>query len=187
MQDLAVSVRKPSQCWHEMRSKGFHRICLLSILVAFFWCVSTEEEEYTCPYNIHVNKGQIIKARESVSNGATFLKHSYVSDAKECYKLCCERKNCDLAQMQYKNSTVGFFPQIDKICFMFHCGKPSKCRFGEHDHYATIVYDRPDEELEHLDSNHYEGPSVKVGKAKWNSAKESQYKASVTEGKNCIN
>ena len=169
-----------------MRSKGLHRICLLSILVAFFWCVSTEE--YTCPFNIHVNKGQIIKARQSVSNGATFLKHTYVDDAKECYKLCCERKNCDLAQMQYKNSTVGFYPQIVKICFMFRCGKPSKCEFGELDHYATIAYDRPDEELTHLDSNNYESPSVKVGNGKWNLAnKETQYKPSVTEGKNRIN
>jgi len=70
---------------------------------------------------------------------------------------------------------------------MFHCGKPNKCHFGEHDHYATIAYDRPDEELTHLDTNQYETPSVKVGEAKWNSAKESEYKPSVTEGENRVN
>ena len=154
--------------------------------MAFLCCVSSSAEEYRCPYNIHVNKGKIIKARESVSNGASFLKHSSVYDAKECYKLCCERKNCDLAQMQYRNSTVGLYPQIEKICYMFHCGKPSKCRFGEHDHYATISYERPDEELSHLDSNQYEIPSEKVAKPKW-SVQKSEYKPSVPGGKSVIN
>ena len=154
--------------------------------MAFLWCVSTADQQFTCPYNIHVNKGQIIKARESVSYGASFLKHTAVQDAKECYKLCCERKNCDLAQMQYKNSTVSFFPQIEKICYMFHCGNPSKCSFGQHDHYATIVYDRPDEELSHLDSNQFEIPSVKVAKPKW-SVQESKYKPSILRGKSVVN
>ncbi|XP_078345468.1 uncharacterized protein LOC144630988 [Oculina patagonica] len=161
-----------------MHSKGFHRMFLQSILVAFLCCVSTADD-YRCPYNIHVNKGQIIKARESVSNGASFLKHSPVYDAKECYKLCCERKTCDLAQMQYKNSTDGFFARVEKICYMFHCGKPSKCRFGEHDHYATISYERPDEELSHLDSNQY--APVKVAKPKWG-VQESEYKPSIPVG-----
>lgn len=154
--------------------------------MAFLYCVVSTADEYRCPYDIHVKKGQIIKARESVNNGGSFLKHSTVLDARECYKLCCERKNCDLAQMQYKNSTVGVFAQVDKICYMFHCGNPNKCRFGEHDHYATIYYDRPDEELSHLDSGQNEIPSEKeVGKPKWNVKPEYNNKPSVPKGK-CV-
>ena len=166
-----------------MHLKGFHRVVLPSILVAFLYCVSAVGE-YECPYNIHVKKGQIIKARESVGNGATFLKHSAVYDARECYKLCCERKHCDLAQMQYKNSSADAFSvQIEKICYMFHCGIPSKCSFGEHEHYATISYERPDEKLSNLEGGHFEIPSKRVNnKPKWN--EKTQYSPSASEGKN---
>ena len=167
---------------HKMHSKGFHRVFLPSILVAFLYCVSAVDEAYQCPYDIHVQKGQIIKAKESVNNGAKFLKHSSVFDARECYKLCCERKYCDLAQMQYKNSSNGFFVQVEKICYMFHCGVPSKCFFGEHDHYATISYERPDEELSNLDVDQYKIPSIKVNKPPW----QSQHRPSVSEAKGKI-
>lgn len=166
-----------------MHFKGFRGILLHCILVAFLCCVCSSDQDYRCPYNIHVNKGQIIKAKESVDNGASFLKHYDVYDARECYKLCCERKNCDLAQMQYKNSTVGFFPQLKKLCYMFHCGKPSKCRFGEHDHYATISYERPDEELSYLEGNQYQTTSVKVGKPKWGA--KTELKPPNPEGRSC--
>ena len=168
-----------------MRSKGFHRVFQLSILVVLSCCVFGVDdlEEYQCPYNIHVKKGQIIKAIESKNNGARFLKHAVVSNARECYRLCCEREYCDLAQMQYKNSTSsdGFFIEVEKICYMFHCGIPSKCRFGEHDHYATISYERSDEKLSNLDGNKYEIPPKKVNKPKWN--EKSQYRPSEPEGK----
>lgn len=150
-------------------------------------CVSAVDdlEEYRCPYNIHVKKGEIIKARESRDNGAKFLTHATVSNAKQCYRLCCEREHCDLAQMQYKNSTSSdeFYskPQVEKICYMFYCGIPSKCRFGEHDHYATISYERPDEKLLNLDRNQYEIPPKKVNKPEWN--EKSQYRPSEPEGK----
>jgi len=167
-----------------MHLKGFHGVFLPGILVAFLYCVSAVDEGYQCPYNIHVKKGQIIKARESVDNGATFLKHSAVYDARECYKLCCERKNCDLAQMQYRNSSsydsFGFV-QVEKICYMFHCGIPTKCRFGQHDHYATITYERSDEKLSTLDGDQYNGTPKKVNKPEWNA--NSHYRTSESEGK----
>lgn len=164
-----------------MHLKGFRTMFLRGIVLAFLFAVCfSQDDDYRCPYNIHVNKGQIIEAKASVNNGASFLKHYEVRDARECYKLCCERRNCDLAQMQYKNYTDGFFSELKKICYMFHCGKPSKCLFGQHDHYATISYDRPNEELSYLDGNQY-GPSVKTGKAKFGIAKE--IKPSIHEGK----
>lgn len=163
-----------------MHLKGFRSIFLHGIILAFLFEVCSCDDDFRCPYNIHVNKGQIIEAKASVDNGASFLKHYEVRDARECYKLCCERRNCDLAQMQYKNYTDGFFSELQKVCFMFHCGKPSKCLFGQHDHYATISYDRPSEELSYIDGNQFGPSSVKTGEAKLGTAKE--IKPSVREG-----
>lgn len=183
-----VSLRKPSPCFLTMGLKGFHRVILPGILLAFLGCVSAvgDLNEYQCPYNIHVQKRQIIKARESQNNGARFLKHATVLDARECYKLCCERESCDLAQMQYKNSSssgeYSYFDIIEKICYMFHCGTPSKCRFGEHDHYATISYERPDRKLSNLDGNQFEIPSKKVNPPALKV--KSQYRPSEPDGKN---
>ena len=167
-----------------MHSTGFHGVFLSSILVAFLlYCGSAVDEAYQCPYNIHVQKGQIIKAKQSVDNGARFLKHTSVYDARECHQLCCERKYCDLAQMQYKNSSNEFYiMQVEKICYMFHCGVPSRCFFEEHDHYATISYERPDEELSGLDSdddNEYKKPSVKVNKPSWKSQQPTPQKGNL--------
>ena len=166
-----------------MHLKGFRSIFLHGIILAFLFEVCSCDDDFRCPFNIHVNKGQIIEAKASVDNGASFLKHYEVRDARECYKLCCERKNCDLAQMQYKNYTDGFFSELQKVCFMFHCGKPSKCLFGQHDHYATISYDRPSEELSYIDGNQFGPSSVKTGEAKLGTAKE--IKPSVREGRIC--
>lgn len=146
---------------------------LPSIFLAFLYCVSAVDDltEYRCPFTIHVKKGQIIRAKESLQNGAKFLKHTVVADARECYKLCCERESCDLALMQYANSSnpKSYLP-VEKVCYMFHCGKPTKCRFGEHKHYATISYVRPNEQLFSLDDN----PSQ--------NAKSTTYRPSDTEG-----
>ena len=177
-------MRKPARYSSKMHSTGFHGVFLSSILVAFLlYCVSAVDEAYQCPYNIHVQKGQIIKAKRSVDNGARFLKHTSVYDARECHQLCCERKYCDLAQMQYKNSSNEFYiMQVEKICYMFHCGVPSRCFFEEHDHYATISYERPDEELSGLDSdddNEYKKPSVKVNKPSWKSQQPTPQKGNL--------
>lgn len=139
-----------------MHSNDFNRILFASILLAFLYCLSSVHglNEYRCSFKIHVKKGQIIKPRESIQNGAKFLKHTDVVNARECYKLCCEHESCDLALMQYTNSSNSqSYAPVEKFCYLFHCGIPSKCRFEEHNHYATISYDRPDEKLSSLDSD----------------------------------
>lgn len=162
-----------------MHSNDLHRILFAGVLLAFLYCVSSVHglEEYRCSFTIHVKKGQIIKAKESIQNGAKFLKHTGVVDARECYKLCCERENCDLALMQYTNSSNSqSYAPVGKFCYMFHCGIPSKCHFGEHKHYATISYDRPDEKLSSLDGDPFPLHNAK-----------SEYRPSEPEGKKKVN
>ena len=72
--------------------------------------------------------------------------------------------------------------QVEKICYMFHCGVPSRCFFEEHEHYATISYERPDEELFGLDSdndNEYKKPSVNVNKPSWKTQQQPTQKGNL--------
>ena len=163
-----------------MSSKSFRCVLVAAVLMIFSSCSSgATGDDYRCSYNIHVNKGQIIKAKESLGNGATFLEHSAVPNARECYMLCCELDKCDLAQMQYKNASDGL--GIEKVCYMFHCGNPSKCNFGEHDHYATLSYDKPEPKLKDIAEESLQ-PAKKVEKPNLK-GKGEKTKPSVAQGR----
>lgn len=92
-----------------------------------------------CP-PIHVKKNRILRTKESLSNGAKYIRRQYVHSAKECYKLCCESRGCNLGMLSYKNSSIAL-GEIVRTCYLFDCGSPSKCAFSSYNHYATIEFE----------------------------------------------
>lgn len=142
----------------KMEGKGMGFLSL-AILLASLFQNSCSTKPVICP-KIHVSKNQIIQTRESLTAGARYLSYNKLEDARQCYKLCCETELCDLAQLQYKNVSGG---GVERTCYLFHCGHPSKCSFKPHEHYATIEFAQRQE------------PQVAKGEAKSKNSQRSKY------------
>ena len=111
----------------------FTAILLLPILI---------DGRSDCP-NPTVKKRTIIRSKESMKNGALLLSKEIVGSAHDCYNLCCTFDTCTTAVMHYK-PTVNELgeDQVEKLCYLFACGNPSVCEFGEHLRYAVIELPR---------------------------------------------
>jgi len=100
-----------------------------------------------------VEKNTLIKVEESKKAGAVKIGSDIVSDATECYNLCCERydsKGCNVAQMHYKDdiNEVGD-DIIVKYCYLFACQSPSVCIFDMNmPRYHVIALNSPENKVE---------------------------------------
>lgn len=119
-----------------MNMKGIELLSL-GILLASLCQSSVSTQQNKCP-NIHVGKNEIIQVKASLRAGAVYLSSKKTTDARDCYQLCCDNKRCDLAQLQYKNNTSS--GAVERTCYLFECGHPTKCSFGYHEHHATIHF-----------------------------------------------
>lgn len=113
-------------------SKLFFGVLFLTSLVQY----SCQTAEDGCP-RIEVKKNRILRTKMSIKKGAKYLAKEVVGVAKECYNRCCARRDCNLGLLQYKNATDG---GIERTCYLFDCGNPSKCSFAPYPHYAAIVF-----------------------------------------------
>ena len=102
-----------------------------------------QTKEDGCP-KITVKKNSILRTVDSIKAGAKYLSKQVVDGARKCYKLCCGRVNCNLALLQYKNGSDG---GIERTCYQFDCGNPSKCIFAAFPHYASIIFEPRHQEL----------------------------------------
>ncbi|XP_057305080.1 uncharacterized protein LOC130642030 [Hydractinia symbiolongicarpus] len=86
-----------------------------------------------------VMKQTIIRSKESIKNGAILIGKEIVETARSCYDLCCSYETCNVALMHYKQvkNEIGDF-ETHKYCYLFACGSPSVCSFGNHNRYAVI-------------------------------------------------
>lgn len=84
-----------------------------------------------------VSERTIIKATESVGNGAEFL-GAYSGELRkgeagreDCQAACCRTSGCNIAVLQETS---------DRDCFLFDCGSVEdfRCKFSVHDNYVAM-------------------------------------------------
>jgi len=108
---------------------------LLLVFFAIFGFCQTEDG---CPQP-GVRKRTIIRSAESIENGAKLLEKYAVDSARQCYKKCCDMKNCNVAVMHYKQKITEIGEELmEKFCFLFDCKSPSVCTYDQHTRYAII-------------------------------------------------
>lgn len=107
-------------------------------LSLYFGYCFTQQEDQKCPQP-KVRKRTIIQSTLSKQNGADFLQKETVASARECYQLCCNTENCNVAVMHYSDeyNQVGEVI-MKKYCFLFDCKSPSVCSYKDHSRYAII-------------------------------------------------
>ena len=108
---------------------------LFFVFFSIFGFCKTQDE---CPQP-GVRKRTIIRSAESIENGAKLLEKYAVDSARQCYKKCCDMKNCNVAVMHYKQKIQENGEELmQKFCFLFDCKSPSVCTYDEHTRYAII-------------------------------------------------
>ena len=148
------------------------RLVSLGIFLASFWLNTVLASQSKCT-NIHVAKNEIIQVTASLEAGAEFISSRTTLDARQCYELCCLEDRCDLAQLQYRNSSRG---GIERVCFLFRCWSPTRCSFKVHEHHATIHFEkrgtqRPGADVELKPEHRDGGEEVNLHDARRNNCK----------------
>lgn len=139
---------------------------VLYILLASLFHTVHPNDVDGCP-PIHVQKNRILRTKESLNNGAKYIRRQFVNSAKECYNLCCETNDCNLGMLSYKNSSIAL-GEIDRTCYLFDCGSPSKCAFSSYKHYATIEFEDSSDKSSKIDQNPKSGLTNTHEKSKSN-------------------
>ncbi|KAL3875122.1 hypothetical protein ACJMK2_038056 [Sinanodonta woodiana] len=85
--------------------------------------------EKKCAFNS--SHSTIIKTKESLLNGAKFLKNlKSIACAQGCIEECCNLDGCDVAVYEEKD---------ENNCYLFNCSKPNSCIFAPHALYRSIM------------------------------------------------
>ncbi|KAK3593443.1 hypothetical protein CHS0354_020206 [Potamilus streckersoni] len=85
--------------------------------------------EKICAFNS--SHSTIIKTKESMQNGAKFLKNiKGIACAQRCVEECCNLDDCDVAVYEEKD---------ENNCYLFNCSKPNSCIFVPHALYRSIM------------------------------------------------
>lgn len=77
----------------------------------------------------------IIKTKDSLDAGATFIAAPTVPNDKECEKECCKEKSCNTAVLKTKGGNSN-----DLACYLFDCKTPNLCVFTSHPGFTVLDF-----------------------------------------------
>lgn len=77
----------------------------------------------------------IIKTKDSLDAGATFIAAPTVQSDKECEKECCKEKSCNTAVLKIKGGHGD-----DLACYLFDCKSPNRCVFTSHPGFTVLDF-----------------------------------------------
>ncbi|XP_043925008.1 low-density lipoprotein receptor-related protein 11 isoform X2 [Protopterus annectens] len=120
-----------------------------------------------CLDSYSVMKGSIIRTKDSIAEGATFLTApSGIATWEECLHVCCSEPRCTLAVVEMSfadpsSSSAGL------NCYLFNCtyGKRNVCKFSQHRGYNsfTLAYNDTQYQKNSYKAGNGRGPGAARG------------------------
>uniref|UniRef100_UPI00398F8371 kunitz-type protease inhibitor 1-like isoform X2 n=1 Tax=Pristiophorus japonicus TaxID=55135 RepID=UPI00398F8371 len=126
-----------------------HRPGLLSLLACLLYLLqgSRAIDPNHCPSRYSLGREDfVLDTDQSVSEGATFLASPNVSRARDCVRMCCRTRDCNVVLLEDQPSQQ---PRVQPLlrtisgCFLFNClyNQVYVCKFFRREGYSNFILD----------------------------------------------